>query len=152
MTEVATLTRYRKMRIAWTNAAAVAAVLLCVLWVVSLWIAQGLLYTHGTTRIALWVSSGYAGLNWMTLPASTLMADEPGFTWNTSDPLPEHRQTTWVWSSLGLSTSAPVWNCEIVLLVLAVLPWLSYRFSLRTLLIAMTLVALVLGFAVWAAG
>jgi hypothetical protein len=33
----------------------------------------------------------------------------------------------------------------------AALPWLPYRFSLRTMLIATTLVAIVLGLGVWLA-
>lgn len=36
--------------------------------------------------------------------------------------------------------------------ICAFLPWASYRFSLRTLLIATTLVAVVLGLAMWATG
>jgi hypothetical protein len=45
------------------------------------------------------------------------------------------------------------WSFAIFFATLAAipwLPWLSYRFSLRTLLIATTLIAVLLGFAVWA--
>jgi hypothetical protein len=46
----------------------------------------------------------------------------------------------------------PHWYFAITFAAIAALPWLAwlpYRFSLRTLLIATTLVAVVLGVAVW---
>jgi hypothetical protein len=51
------------------------------------------------------------------------------------------------------SLAVRVPHCLTVLFVsaLATLPWLRWRFSLRTLLIATTLVAAVLGLVVWAA-
>ncbi len=45
----------------------------------------------------------------------------------------------------------PHWFLLVTCGVASVIPWISYRFSLRTLLIATTLVAIVLGLAVWAA-
>jgi hypothetical protein len=46
----------------------------------------------------------------------------------------------------------PLWFPIGLAAILATAPWLRYRFTLRALLIATTLVALVLGLAVWAAG
>lgn len=43
-----------------------------------------------------------------------------------------------------------LWFCAAVALFLADMPWIIPRFSLRALLIATTLVAVVLGLAVWA--
>jgi hypothetical protein len=45
----------------------------------------------------------------------------------------------------------PYWLIVVLLAVLAALPWPPWRFSLRTLLIATTLFAVVLGLVVWAA-
>ena len=44
----------------------------------------------------------------------------------------------------------PQWCPVLASMILAVIPWLRWRFSLRTLLIATTLVAVVLGIIVWA--
>lgn len=46
----------------------------------------------------------------------------------------------------------PLWSLLLVMAVTSTLPWIrwSRRFSLRTLLIAMTLVAALLGAIVWA--
>jgi hypothetical protein len=43
----------------------------------------------------------------------------------------------------------PYWFSILLVTTLAALPWLRWRFSLRTLLIATTLVAVVLGLIVW---
>ena len=44
-----------------------------------------------------------------------------------------------------LAASFPHWLLVSLIAVVATLPWLRWRFSLRTLLVAITLVALVLG-------
>jgi hypothetical protein len=51
----------------------------------------------------------------------------------------------------GYAVMFPAWFLTLVTAVIAVAPWISRRFSLRTLLLATTLVAVVLGAAVWAA-
>jgi hypothetical protein len=54
-------------------------------------------------------------------------------------------------SRKGLYFAMPYWLLLAVFSILAIVPWFRYRFSLRTLLVAMTLVAVVLGFIVYAA-
>ena len=54
-------------------------------------------------------------------------------------------------SSNDATMSAPHRATLPVMLAFATLPWIRWRFTLRTLLIATTLVALVLGLVVWAA-
>ena len=50
----------------------------------------------------------------------------------------------------GGATSHSHSGCVVLLMAaLAAVPWLRWRFSLRTLLIAMTLVAVVLGIIMW---
>jgi hypothetical protein len=51
----------------------------------------------------------------------------------------------------GVSISAPLWFPLLVIAALAVAPWNPklWKFSLRTLLIATTLIAVVLGLVVW---
>jgi hypothetical protein len=43
----------------------------------------------------------------------------------------------------------PYWFCVIIPAAIAVAPWFRCRFSLRTLLITMMLIAVVLGLIVW---
>ena len=45
----------------------------------------------------------------------------------------------------GTGPAIPYWPLVFVTSLLAVAPWLPYRFSLRTLLIAITLIGLILG-------
>jgi hypothetical protein len=45
--------------------------------------------------------------------------------------------------------SIPHWPIIAIAVALAVAPWLRYRFTLRTLLICMTLIAVALGLVVW---
>jgi hypothetical protein len=51
----------------------------------------------------------------------------------------------------GSGPAIPYWPIALVVSVAATLPWIPRRFSLRTLLIATTLVAVVLGSSVWLA-
>lgn len=45
----------------------------------------------------------------------------------------------------------PYWSLILLAALIGSIPWISFRFSLRTLLIAVTLVAVGLGFIVWMA-
>jgi hypothetical protein len=56
----------------------------------------------------------------------------------------------WFGVLIWIFTSVPFWLATILVLSLAPLPWMRWCFTLRTLLIATTLVAVVLGLAVWA--
>lgn len=51
----------------------------------------------------------------------------------------------------GQPTAIPMWVCTVIPISLSIIPWLQWphRFSLRTLLIFTTLVALVLGMVVY---
>jgi hypothetical protein len=49
------------------------------------------------------------------------------------------------WDARTLGVGFPDWFLFLVLFGLAALPWIKWRFSLRTLFIAMTLVAVLLG-------
>jgi hypothetical protein len=48
-----------------------------------------------------------------------------------------------------LAIQVPHWLLVVTSGLMAAMPWLPWRFSLRTLLIATTLVAVVLGLIVW---
>jgi hypothetical protein len=54
----------------------------------------------------------------------------------------------WNWA-LGPIIQVPQWFLLCIIAPLASVSWLPWRFSLRTLLIAMTLIAVVLGAVMW---
>ncbi len=56
---------------------------------------------------------------------------------------------TFNWSSSKLEARCAVWLLALFPIGLAVFPWVRYRFSLRTLLIATTIIAVGLGLIVW---
>jgi len=147
--------RFRKLRIAWTAAWGAACVLLIVFWVRSYWWLDGLSYARGTTYVSIFTSTGIAGFNCASWPNGTRMGNKPGFEWVSfrvpAPPNQDIKPLMWVWRPEGPLITVPVWCCESVLVLSAALPWLRYRFSLRTLLIATTLFAVVLGLVVLAA-
>jgi hypothetical protein len=69
----------------------------------------------------------------------------------TSGPQPDHNDR-WLWerSTTGrLFIHVPHWFPFVLLVALAVSPWLRWHFTTRTLIIATTLIAVVLGIIVW---
>jgi hypothetical protein len=143
--------KYRKLRIAWSVGWGVVAVLLCLLsWrsyyvtdsvgVGNAWFCDS---CRGKFLVAIWEPhlrlSNVADHSWQY---ESLVADEPlpgsqlGF-WNDK-------------SDIGLNGfCVPHFLLIFVNLALASIPWIPRRFRLRTLLIATTLVAVVLGLLVY---
>jgi hypothetical protein len=150
--------KHRKLRIAWSVVWGVVAVLLCVLWVRSYWIQDSIGRSDGKGyRTDL---TSYAG----TLAGSRLMEVAVGNPW----PPKAHgwryynfkvdtEKTYSPWLHLDIR-STDLWEVVInygivagAFVILGAIPWLPFRFSLRTLLIATALVAVALGLIVWAA-
>jgi hypothetical protein len=141
--------RYRKLRIAWSVCCAIACVLLIALWVRSYWWWDQLSVAIGSdTTLAiesmrgdLVVGSYGAGPYW-DIYSRSLNGTPPGnLALAPGDVRVPERFLVLLFAALA---AAP-W-----------LPWWSKRFSLRTLLIATTLIAVVLGLIVavlrWPAG
>jgi hypothetical protein len=149
--------RFRKLRIAWSVMWGIAAVLLIALWVRSYWVYDVFgEAASAADEFSIHSSGGYIGVLWgvnfrwgkdqmkwvyrsRPSDASTLRMPSP---W-----LPKYwNETTyrvldvphWLTASLVAFCAVASW-----------LPWWPDRFSLRTLLIATTLVAVVLGLIVW---
>jgi hypothetical protein len=81
--------------------------------------------------------------------------DEKGATAETYQHFDGKLTTTQVWNVelirlAGTGLVIPYWSLVLVTPLLAVAPWIRWRFSLRTVLIATTLVAVVLGLIVYA--
>jgi hypothetical protein len=142
--------RFRKLRIAWSVGWGIVAVLLCVLWVRSYSHGEGLLMplNKGTRlashrgRLDLEPDDRATQWEWRIEYANADL--DPNYDWDRWERNTPHwiiGQNIWV--------LVPHWFPLIVSGLLSAAPWLSWRYSLRTLLIATTLVAVLLGLIVW---
>jgi hypothetical protein len=142
---------FRKLRITWTVFCGIACVLLIVLWVRSYWWAdfcEGSIGSH-------WIKVESLGGQFVLKHYE--FQHGPGSLH--SYPIEEIASKAFILErgipkfELGLGVLFfPYWALVLSCLVGTVEPWLSWRskrFSLRTLLIATTLVAVVLGLIVW---
>jgi hypothetical protein len=151
--------KYRKLRIAWSVAWGVVAVLICVLWVRSYWIRDtawipGRNYgtevnsLSGQIALVIWDKQEFGGslppyhVSHKRIDPENTLISKPnilGFFYHTQPNM--------------VHIAIPFWFPALSVLALAgtpVVPW-SNRFRLRTLLIATTLIAVALGLIVWAA-
>jgi hypothetical protein len=156
--------RFRKLRIACSVACALACVLLIASWVRSYWVQYRLMYP--TTGQAVIEVDSAAGIVWVQEYDVF-----PGVKWNRAlyqfkldgqflAVVNEVRQKTFLgFARFGTNsvisertTVVPYWFLVLVSASLVYAPWLpwSSRFGLRTLLIATTLVAVILGAIVYA--
>jgi hypothetical protein len=139
---------FRKLRIAWSVFCGPACVLLIVLAVRSNWRGDVITCRGGKALIGIESNRGRLAV---FRTADRYGPDE--FSWSLESYGPDEyvapRALIFVWPS-GKCIGAPHWFGVFALAGLAAFPWLRWRFSLRTLLIATTLVAVVLGLAVWA--
>jgi hypothetical protein len=153
----------RYLRITWTVFFGIACVLLIALWVHTL---------HYQVRVEGWISTSHfvrftTFKHWNEVEATSYEIKAgnwyPKKTFQNNRVAPSQEKGAsplrrWQFShSTGpgeshTSITFPVWLSELLLALLAIAPWLRHRptrFSLRTLLIATTLVAVVLGLIVW---
>ena len=137
--------RFRKLRIAWSVVWGVAAVLLVVLWVRSYWFCDSGETFTGARLVAIFSMygkiqyvnlaadiSGESNIDFKSSPVDERHKPKPGFRWKHTPRL--------------TLAEIPYWFVELLFAILVAVPWIngSRRFSLRTLLIATTLVAIVL--------
>ena len=138
--------RFRKLRIAFSATCLIACVLLIALWVRSYWVADvasgriGTIWSmHGCFQCCLWLHNP-------SLPAaiSSVSLDDLQIDITAAfDLLSFDLQ----YDSAGILVKLPHWTLALMTAVCGAAPWirqLKWRFSLRTLLIATTLVAVVL--------
>jgi hypothetical protein len=160
--------KYCKLRIAWSVAWGIAGLLLIALWVRGHYIRDQLLIRYTAARF-LWIVSEPTRLAFTTRPASTV-TNHPDTDWifrherrqSSRESLLGYPDKLGKFPSLWriqvmqfakkTEISVPKWNIVVVALALSGAPWIlsKWRFSLRTLLIAMTLVAVGLGLIVYA--
>jgi hypothetical protein len=145
---------FRGLRIAWTAGFGILCLLLIALWVRSYWWVD-------SVRFPISRSSNLGGWSVEGTIAVIKGTHDPGFfnvpgrmvrhhvvNRRVLDNRPQIRRGNHGPFGFGVMAGnipyAPHWFFVFVLSVLAILPWIR-RFSLRTLLIATTLVAVVLG-------
>jgi hypothetical protein len=151
--------RFRKLRIAWSVAWCMVAVLLCVLWVRS-YFQTDFVTSVNKSRMATTLGSTSGAVYFARSDGSPLQfkTRNGGFAvvtavetkgWKYASDKPARLESMFLWKVVGkdLMIQIPIWLSAIPLATLAAAPWIRYRFSLRTLLIATTLVAVALGLA-----
>jgi hypothetical protein len=145
--------RFRRTRIAVSVFFGVLTLLILVLWARSYWRSDKIVSTGDAGTLALsteqgrltieilnervLLPEGWSHGSFPTYDDDSLSGDEPrtllGFGWEM-----DHGSIT---------VAVPFWILWILALTCAAFPWMHRRFSLRTLLAATTLVAVVLGLA-----
>jgi hypothetical protein len=131
--------KFRKLRIAWSVGCGILCLLLIILWVRSYSHSDELTGTFGN-HLGFVIQSEQGqmryGKPWDEKPS-----------WNfDSSPLGDDYPPSF--PPMG-GFDWPLWLAVLLTGTLIVIPWLRWRFTLRTLLIATTLVAVVLGLIVW---
>src|SRR3954447_11081309 len=155
--------KYRKLRTAWSVIWGLACVLLVVFWVRSYWWRDmvfarnpdvGSTYAaslQGKLRVSLFREHRNSPTDFSRWGANSAPAEEMAISLEKS-PMPKRRcalgfELMNYWNPFAFAI--PSWFLVPASLLAAVLPWISWRFTLRSLLIATTLVAVVLGLIVW---
>jgi hypothetical protein len=153
--------RFRKLRVAWSVFWGLACVLLVVLWVRSYWYDDYALdHISGTQGLELFSLRGKTCISYIY----GVSPPDPERGWFCGSDLiserevhlkePLHLPGSQLWDFDGVMpyVRLPHSLYALVFATIAAVPWVrwSKRFRLRTLLIAMTLVAVVLGAIVYA--
>jgi hypothetical protein len=142
--------RFRKLRIAWSVGWGLLAVLLVLLWVRSFWHIDIIEIRKPFPAVALG-----SGLE-TTLVRIYRQPMRSGWSFHSYSTRNQPKNEdailgfSYVLSDYDLSITMPHWFVASFIAIVAVLVWFSWRFSLRALLIATTLLAMLLGLTVFA--
>ena len=144
----------RAIRITWSALCGLAAVVLVVLWVRSYWRIDSGYMDRGHSRLTGTSVSGELMLHdeWLELSGLPTTINLEAF--GRDDVFVDIPQT-WLgfgcawWASDSWTVVVPHCFAIAGALTLAVLPWFRWRFTLRTLLIAITTAGMVLGATLW---
>ena len=159
----------RYLRIAFSATCVIACVLLIVLWVRSYtWHDRILLRLYGKRGVEISHVAGQSRLTFLNVPRQSFwqtfgQPDDTQYFYEKTS-VEEWRETSFpgnvstspsflmarVPTGWGWTLRSPYWFIVSLVGILAIAPWIRWRFSLRTLLIATTLVAVVLGLIVYA--
>jgi hypothetical protein len=149
----------RYLRIAFSATCLIACALLIALWVRSYWRFNSIAWgwgapTQHTVVVALPI--GAVVLNYAANPVDPTLAFPK---WQAYPAVREilpvggidqaYAGFLFIRGTHGFMLALPDWLLFLFTVALGALPWFRYQFSLRTLLIATTLIAVVLGLIVW---
>jgi hypothetical protein len=148
--------RFRKLRIAWSVTWGIVAVLLCVLWVRSYRNGE-MLYIPLRTSESVRLRTTQGHVYYARQPVDPGSQSNFHFTPNSRDRyfaavMPNKKGILGSWFANSKFAMIPLWFPTVIAGVLAFASWtpqFSLRFSLRTLLIAATLVAVILPLIIW---
>jgi len=158
--------RFRKLRIAFSATCLIACLLLIVLWVRSYWksdeiryisFAKGHIYSsyssYGVLTLSYGTDARFQSLGrrprWRI---SSQGHDYPGLSEEAKTNARKGESKQFLWSNRlpsSFSAKAPYWLITLLIVASGVVPLLRWRFSLRTLLITITLLAIMLGVIVY---
>jgi hypothetical protein len=140
--------KHYKLRIAFSIACGIVCLLLVILWVRTHRWHSTLQGVVGSERLQFTSESGqvavlmYPNVQSRNFPKRSWTL----ITWPANDY--EMGSSNWTFHTLqpnGVVLVVPHWFLTAICVVLAAVPWIKWRFSLHTLFIAITLVAIVLG-------
>jgi hypothetical protein len=144
--------KFRKLRIPWSMFWGIACLLLIVLWVRSYWVwdlVNATDYSVSSIRGNLSLDKQVAQFPMTGWDSVSLSKDVDEQESDTSPQSDKKTIVTVTTIDVPRIITLPH-NCiALFFATLATIPWIPPRFSLRTLLIAITLVAVVLGLIVW---
>jgi hypothetical protein len=145
--------KYRKQQIAWSAAWGIAILILVGLTVRSYWIIDGIgrvrFKAPNAIATAILLDQGVLSYDHLTFSADPNSFDGPTNQWFRREAQPQQKLEGFAWqrSEGDLWIHFPTWLLGLFFFVAALIP--LPRFSLRTLLIDITLVAVALGVVVW---
>jgi hypothetical protein len=145
--------RFRKLRIAWSVGWGIATVMLIGLTIRSYWIIDGVGRVSFTgsnaTATAILLDQGILSYDHLTLPSDPNSFRGPTDQWTHRTAQPGRKPERFAWKHVDgdLWIHFPTWVPGLFFFAATWIP--LPRFSLRTLLIATTLIALLLGLSVW---
>jgi hypothetical protein len=155
--------KHRQLRIAWSAAWGIVAVLMVALWVRSYWWIDQVVRVTSTAVEECCEYDGQIVFSWRnSVQAVSAYSATIGEGWHlmpfsvqdwhrSSPPLPGQRIFR-AFGGIANEFVVPCWAPTLVAIIFTSLPWIgsmSWQFSLRTLLIATSLVAAALGAIVW---
>jgi hypothetical protein len=141
--------RFRKLRITWSVGCAIVCVLLIVLCVRSYWSDD---WFQGGINSRVIQGASFDGI-----VSCFVLAEGSGSRWRwwsepeASRAVVMRTHSLWACERIGINywVKFPYWFPVVFFASVGPVPWLHWRFTLRTLLIATTLIAVVLGLVVW---
>jgi hypothetical protein len=152
--------RFRKLRIASSTICRIASVLLVVFWVRSYWWIDEIIRVSPTSVCECCTYDGQivfsksddartASAYMSSRGEGWLLNAAPVETWHKVSPPLLGQRIIRAFSTKQNEFAVPFWASSLIAVTLAAFPWIRWRFTIRTLLIATTLVAVVLGLVVY---